>query len=377
MFVRKSRISLILLLGLLASGCGGGAEEETAGAPPPAVLSSSDVAVATLDTIASGPRLAGTLEPAEKAVLRAEAAGSVLEVNVELGQTVTKGELLGRIEASGTGALWQSAKSGVTSAEQELRNADRDLDRTRRLAAAGAVSPRDLEVSESQFSGAQARLEAARAQQSSAGEQLGRTTLRSPIDGVVSERAVSVGDIVSPGSPMFTVIEPSSLRLEGSVPATAVGTLQIGTPVTFEVQGYPGRTIDGTVERISPAVDPATRQIPVLVTIPNEGRDALVAGLFAEGRVATERRQGLVVPADAVDTSGPIPTVLRVKEGMAERVEVGLGVHDVAGELYEVTSGLEAGDTVILGGARDVAPGSPVRMEEKGAAGSADAGAEG
>ena len=368
---------MILWLGLLAAGCGGGADDETAGAPsPPAVLAASDVAVATLDTIASGPRLAGTLEPAKKAILRAEASGSVLEVHVDLGQVVKEGELLGRIEASGSGEQWRSAKSGVLSAEQELKNAERDLERTRRLAGAGAVAPRDLEVSESQLSGAQARLEAARAQQSTAGEQLGRTTLKSPIDGVVSERAVNVGDIVSPGAPMFTVIEPSSLRLEGAVPASAVGTLQLGTPVTFEVQGYPGRTFDGTVERISPAVDPATRQIPVLVTIPNEA-GTLIAGLFAEGRVATERRQGLVIPADAVDTSGPMPFVLRVEEGMVARVEVELGVHDEAGELYEVTKGLAAGDVVIVGGARDVAPGSPVRVEEKGAAGTVDAGAEG
>jgi membrane fusion protein (multidrug efflux system) len=184
---------------------------------------------------------------------------------------------------------------------------------------------------------------------------------------------------------MFTVIEPSSLRLEGSVPASAVGTLQIGTPVRFEVQGYPDRTFDGTVERIAPAVDPATRQIPILVTIPNEG-GTLIAGLFAEGRVATEQREGLVVPVDAVDTTGPVPFVLRVSEGVVERVEVQLGVHDEAGELYEITSGLSPGDTLIVGGARDVAPGTPVRINEaaapgsepeKGAAGSADAGAEG
>lgn len=368
--------SLVVLAGLLLSACSGGGDGEPPSGTSLAVLSANDVVVAAADTIASGPRIAGTLEPAQKAVIRAEASGSVLEVHVDLGQVVAEGELLGKIEASGSGDLWRSAKSGVTSAEQELKNAERDLERARRLAGAGAVSPRDLEVSESQHAGAQARLEAARAQQSSAGEQLGRTTVKSPIAGVVSERAVNVGDVVSPGAPMFTVIEPSSLRLQGSVPASAVGTLQIGTPVTFEVQGYAGRTFDGTVERIAPAVDPATRQIPILVSIPNEGH-TLIAGLFAEGRVATEQRQGLVVPVDAVDTTGPVPFVLRVKDGKVERAEVALGVHDEAGELYEITSGVDAGDTLIIGGARDVAPGSPVRIEDQGAASSADAGAEG
>jgi membrane fusion protein, multidrug efflux system len=270
--------------------------------------------------------------------------------------------VLGKIETSGTGDVWRSAQASVMAAEQDLRVADKDLERAKRLAEAGALSPHDLELAESQRLSAEARLGGARAQLSSAGSQLGRTTLKSPLAGVVSERAARVGDVVSPGSPMFTVIEPSSLRLEASVPASAVSMVQVGAAVEFEVQGYPGRTIEGTIDRVSPAVDPVTRQIPVLVTVPNAGH-ALVAGLFADGRIANDLHQGLVVPLSAIDETGAVPVVLQVREGTVVRTEVELGTHDDATESVEVVRGLAVGDLVILGSAGDVEPGAHVTVQ--------------
>ncbi|MEZ4238791.1 MAG: efflux RND transporter periplasmic adaptor subunit [Myxococcota bacterium] len=363
-----------LLLGWLAASaalslagpvaCSGGARSASEQAAQPVVLSPRDAGHRREGRIASGPRLAGTLEPAERAVMRAEASGSVIEVAVELGEQVEPGQLLGRIEASGTGDQWRSAEAGVRAAEQDLNVAQRDLERTRRLFEAGALSQRDLEVAQSQVSAAEARLSSSHAQRASAGTQLGRTTLKSPIAGVVSERAVNPGDVVSPGSPMFTVIDPSSLRLEGSVPASAVGSLEVGSTVHFEVQGYPGRDFQGTIERIAPAVDAVSRQIPVLVSLPNE-QNALVAGLFAEGRVDVHAREGLVAPADAVDVTGPQPVVLVLADGKVERRTVELGLRDEADERVEITSGVQAGDVLVLGAASDLTPGTPAVVQEQ------------
>lgn len=346
---------------LLVAGCGG--EEEAPVEQPPVVLSASDVASVRREAIASGPRIAGTLEPAQKAIIRAEAGGSVLEVNVELGQQVKKGQRLGRIESSGAGDLWRSSQVAVSSAEQDLANAQRELARVQRLADAGAISPRDLEMATSASTAASARFEGAKAQQATASSQLGRTTLESPIDGVVAQRAVNPGDVVAPGSPMFTVIDPTSLRLEGSVPASAAAALRSGTSVQFTVQGYADRSFTGTVQSISPAVDPTSRQIPILVSIPN-GNGALLAGLFADGRVATEERDGLVVPSAAVDEEGAVPVLYRITDGKVERVEVQLGLRDDSSERVEVLSGVNAGDTVLVGAAHDVAPGTAVQLQQ-------------
>jgi RND family efflux transporter MFP subunit len=153
------------------------------------------------------------------------------------------------------------------------------------------------------------------------------------------------------------------MRLEASVPSDALTALRIGDPVEFKVNAYPDRTFAGRVERINPTADPATRQVRIYVAIPNTG-GRLVAGLFAEGRVATDSREALIVPENAVDVRSVRPTALRVKNGRTERVEVELGLEDEAGERVEIRNGLSAGDTVLLGAALGVTPGSQVRVRQ-------------
>ncbi|HEU0053337.1 MAG TPA: efflux RND transporter periplasmic adaptor subunit, partial [Longimicrobium sp.] len=208
---------------------------------------------------------------------------------------------------------------------------------------------------------AQSQLAGARAQLASAREQLSRTTVRAPISGVVGSRPVSAGDVVQPGTALYTIVDPGSMRLEASVPAAQLGEVKQGATVRFTVSAYPGRAFTGTVQRINPSADPATGQVPVYVTIPNaEGR--LVSGLFAEGRVESQAREALLVPANAVDERGVEPSVLRVKGGKAERVAVRLGVRDQESEKVEVTSGVTPGDTLLVGAALGTTPGTPVRI---------------
>lgn len=360
----------------LALACGGSPDPAPAG-PESTVLQAEDVVRVERRPIATGPRLSGTLEPREKAVLRAETAGSVVGLRAEIGDHVERNQVLARIDNTAAGSGFASAQSSVESAQQSVTLAERELQRVRTLVAAGALSPREQEVAESQLVQARAGLAGARAQLAAQGVQVDATVVKSPITGVVSSRDVSDGDVVSPGLPMFTVIEPSSLRLEAGVPASAVRMLSPGTPVYFSVQGYPGQQFEGRVDRVAPAVDAASRQIPVLVSVPNEGGE-LLAGLFAEGRVATERRDGFVVPTDAVETNGPRPWVLKVLGGKVEKVEVELGLADEQSDTVEIVSGVDEGDVLVLANARDVEPGSAVEVRDRSAGASPSAaGAEG
>jgi membrane fusion protein (multidrug efflux system) len=131
--------------------------------------------------------------------------------------------------------------------------------------------------------------------------------------------------------------------------------------VSFTVSGYPGRTFTGRVTRVSPVADPATRQVQILATIPNAG-NTLVGGLFAEGRVASESRTGLVVPATAVNERGIAPMAMRLKGGAVEQVTVQIGLRDAASEVVEVTGGLAAGDTVLVGAAQGISAGTKVTV---------------
>jgi membrane fusion protein (multidrug efflux system) len=166
---------------------------------------------------------------------------------------------------------------------------------------------------------------------------------------------------VQTGNPLFTVVDPRSLELAGTVPAEEVGKLHPGAPVEFTIAGYPGRTFSGTVDRINPSADPATRQVRVYATLPN-AEQGLVSGLFAEGRIGTDLRKALLVPISAVDQRGVTPVVLVVRGGRVEQQGVELGVRDPATDRIEIRAGLQAGDTVLVGAATAIVPGTPVRV---------------
>lgn len=357
---RPLRGAVLLAGALLAAGCGREPDAEAA-APVAVAVGPENVVVAGLERIQTGPLLSGTLAAARAATIRAEVGGTVLQVYASEGERVRAGQPLARIEDADVRDAHVSARTAVSTARGALEVARRDLERARTLAEAGAVPTRNVEVARTQLSSAEAQLAEARARLASARRRLEATRVASPMAGVVGRRAVNAGDVVAPGAELFTVIDPGSMELRASVASHELGALRVGVPVEFQVRGYPGQTFTGRVERIGAQADASTRQVPIYVSIPNT-TGTLVGGLFAEGRVASEVREGVVVPSAAVSTGGPTPTVLRVKGGRAEQVPVALGIVDPRTERVEITSGVAVGDTLLGGAAQGITPGTPVRI---------------
>ncbi|HEX4935172.1 MAG TPA: efflux RND transporter periplasmic adaptor subunit, partial [Gemmatimonadaceae bacterium] len=192
-------------------------------------------------------------------------------------------------------------------------------------------------------------------------EQADRARITAPMSGIVAQRAVNAGDVVTPGMPMFTIVDPASMRLVAAVPADQLASIRVGIPVSFTVNGYPNRTFTGRVSRVNPTVDPATRQVQIVVSIPNAG-NTLVGGLFAQGKAASEAHTGLVVPLRAIDERAGRPAVVRVKAGVAQRVDVQVGLRDEDLGVAEVKGAIAAGDTVLVGPAMAITNGTPVQV---------------
>ncbi|HEY3011662.1 MAG TPA: efflux RND transporter periplasmic adaptor subunit [Gemmatimonadales bacterium] len=351
-------------LALVSSGCKAkDADTGAAAAEPVVLIGRENLAMAALADLRSGPPISGTLEPKVEARVRSEIMGPVEGTFVDEGQRVRQGVLLARINDNSVRDAYLSARSAVRTAESALQNAQRNAERASRLAKAGALPERDLETAQLNQTNAEGALADARARLAAAQKQLANTEVRSPINGVVSERQVAPGDVVSVGGAMFTIVDLRTLRLEATVPVDEIGRLKVGTPVEFGVSGF-DRRFTGRIERINPAVDPATRQVRIYVAIPN-AEEALVAGLFAEGRVATDSRRAIAVPISAVDRRGTSPVIHRLKGGKVDLVPVQLGVRDEAAELVEVQSGIAQGDTVLLGSAQAVTEGTAVRVTQE------------
>jgi membrane fusion protein (multidrug efflux system) len=348
---------------LLVPACGGDEKppaDVNGGAAAAVQVGQENVIRVERAQIVTGPIISGELRAEIEATVRAEIGGPVVEVRAEEGQSVQKGALLGRIEATAIEDARRSAASAVTSAENQLAVARREAERTEQLVSAGALAARDLDLARANVATAEAQLADTRARLVAAQEQVADAVLRAPISGIVANRAVNAGDVVSPGTELFTIIDPRSMRLEASVPSEELKALRVGVPVQFSVRGYE-QPFQGRIERISPQADPVTRQVPIFVSIPNvEGR--LVAGLFAEGRVVSASANGLIVPQNAVNTSEGTPWALRVADGKAEKVNVTIGLRDPRTERVQITAGLNEGDIVLRGAAQGITPGTPVNV---------------
>src|SRR5690606_36873269 len=281
---RLRRFTAALIALLAAAGCGGGGSEAAETETEAVIVTPENIVVAAVTRIESGPTISGTLQPRHQANVRAEVAGPVLETFAERGEAVARGAPLARLDDAALRDAFLSARSAANTAEQAAVVARRDLERQQALANAGAVSESTLETARLGVHSAESQLADARARLAMAQEQLSKTEVRSPIRGIVSERAVSGGDVLQPGSPLYTVVDPTSMRLEGSVPTNEIQLVEIGARAEFTVNGYPGRLFEGRVERVSPTADPATGQVGVTVTVPNAGGD-LVGGVYAEGRI--------------------------------------------------------------------------------------------
>ena len=347
---------------LLVAACRPKTDAADAATTPTAVqVGRENVAVVSLGDITVGPVISGTLTPQEQATLRAEVTGSVLQTYVERGQAVKRGQLLARIDDTALREALLSAQSTERSARVALDNAKRDQERSTTLEAAGAIAPRDVEATHRAMLAAEATLADAQSRLTSARTQVEKTSLRAPINGSVSDRPVNAGDVVQPGTAIITVVDPSSMRLDASVPASDIGSVRLGLPVDFRVTGYGSRAFTGKVLRINPTADPATRQVRIFVSIPND-KSQLVAGLFAQGQVGSEIKRGMLVPTSAVDQRGASPVATRVRDGKVERVPVQIGLIDPTSDRLEIRGGVSPGDTLLLGAAQGISVGTPVKV---------------
>lgn len=346
-----------------SAGCGrdaAPAEASTPAAPVAVQIGPENVVAVKRDTIVVGPIISGELRAEREAHVRAELGGSMIQVAVEQGQPVARGALLGRIEAPTLQDSRASALSAVRSAEAQLAVARREAERAETLVNAGALAARDLDMARNSVTAAEAQLADARSRLVNADKQLSDAVIRSPLRGILASRGVNAGDVVSPGTELFTVIDPSSMRLEASVPSEDLSALRIGAAVEFRVRGYEQPFV-GRIERIAPQADPTTRQVPIFVAIPNAG-GRLVSGLFAEGRVVNKSATGLVAPANAVNTTAQPPWALRVLNGKTEKVTVTLGLSDPRTERVQIASGVNEGDLLLRGAAQGITPGTPVQV---------------
>jgi len=341
----RPAIALAFVLALTA--CSKGVDSQKAAqAAAPLLVSAEDVAVIRSNALTSGPAITGTIQPERRADLRAEVQAIVLEVLKENGDAVKRGELLVRLDSTAIRDALMSAEAAARASQQAFDQAQRQYERMKTLRASGMASAQALDDAEGRRNSAQSDVEGAKARLVLARQQLARTEVRAPFDGLVSERKASAGDTAQVGKELLKVIDPNSMRFEALMSSDAVGEVQAGQTVHFRVNGYGDEEFVGRVRRVNPAANPTTRQVEVLVDFVGEKKTRL-SGLYAEGRLETASHMGLMVPGSAVVRDGDKASAFRVKDGKLQKVQVAVGDRDPRTGDYVVTAGLAEGDQVI------------------------------
>jgi RND family efflux transporter MFP subunit len=214
------------------------------------------------------------------------------------------------------------------------------------LRKSGMTSTQQLEDAEIRRNNAQSDLEAARTRSVQARQQLQRTEVRAPFEGIVSDRKVSAGDTAQIGKELLKVIDPASMRFEGLVSADSIGGVEPGQKVAFRVNGYGNQEFSGKVRRLNPAANATTRQVEVLVDFVGTQQPRL-AGLYAEGRIETGSSISLTVPATAVVREGDKASAWRVKDNVLQKVSIAIGERDPRSGDFALRSGLAEGDQLL------------------------------
>jgi RND family efflux transporter MFP subunit len=342
---------------LLLAACGGGKPHDAAkpDADEPLLLVRQDLITAQAETLAQGPVIAGSLQPELRADLRAEVPGIVLEVLKDNGDEVAKGELLLRIDATAIRDNLLSAQEAERAAEAALDQAERQFKRMQSMVQEGLVAVETVETAEGARNQAQSALASARARVVESRQLLEKTEVRAPFDGVVGARSVSAGNTVQVGMELLKVLDIGTMRFEGMIAADEVGKVSPGAKVHFRVNGYPDREFEGAVQRLNPVANEATRQVQVLVSLPQIDVN-FVAGLYAEGRIDVLSRSAILLPESALVREGDLAHVWIVREGVLQQTPVVLGEHDRRLGRFEVSGGVAAGDQLLrhpLGALKD------------------------
>jgi membrane fusion protein (multidrug efflux system) len=306
-----------------------------------------EVAVARTDTAVDAIAATGEIEAVQSIALRPEVDGRIVSILFQEGQEVAQGAALFKVDDA-------ELKSQVAQAEADRDLSQQALVRTRQLIADKASSQADLERAEATARSDQAKLDLLET-------RLARTTVRAPFGGVTGQRKVSLGDYVTSSNELVSLQTVNPERAAFQVPERYAERLHRGQKVTFRVAALPGQEFVGVVDFVDPVVQLPGRTITVKALVPNPKR-TLQAGMYLDLRLAAEvRPNAILVPEEAIVPIQGANFVYVIQDSKASRRQVGLGIR-VPGTA-EIRSGLDAGDTVVVGGQERLQDGIPVMVK--------------
>jgi RND family efflux transporter MFP subunit len=347
---------LFLLFSMMPQPSGARDDSGKKGRPPAPVQVSAVVEkeVVTLVT------LIGSAEPWLETVVAAEESGLVKEVLVEEGDRVQKGQVLCKQNTSQLELKVEAAKAGLAEARVQETQAQRELQRQKRLYSIKSVSEKAYD--DARFASEASRNKVARLQAElrALEDQFNKKIIRAPLTGYVVERHSLVGQWLGEGKPVVTLVVPDPILFMVPVPERHIPVMNKGDRAQVTFDALPGRTFEGIIDALIPRADKVARTFPVRIKIPN-GDNIIKSGMLGRATLPVGNpHHAVLVPKDALVLSNSGTVVYLVNDDKAHLVPVKIG--PAHGPLIEVQGDLKAGSRVVVRGNERLRPGQPVRV---------------
>ena len=299
-----AKFFVVFLLSLLTA-CGGSATETAADATPTTVskrLANVDVATAEVNALHAGLAFTGNLNPYHQAIVNAEVGGTLQVVSVREGEWVKKGQLLARLDNVSVSQLLQEQKAQVANSQANLSLAKIKLQQQQTLFEKGFISKLALDEAKNQFAVSQGSHSAQMAQMAQAQKSVQDLAVYAPMSGMVYERAVNAGEVITANSKLFAIANLDTLEITATLSTQQIPQVHLGQSVRFRVDGDEG-SYQGIIKRINAVADTNTRDFKAFIEV-NNANGALKAGQFAQGNIITDSADAYpLIPSSALQTN--------------------------------------------------------------------------
>ncbi|SOD79864.1 efflux RND transporter periplasmic adaptor subunit [Spirosoma fluviale] len=304
-------------------------------------------AVASLQNLSQETEFLGSFSPNREIEIRPQAGGQIVSLPIEEGQIVGAGRLIAKLDD-------EQLRYQIEGLMVTLEGYQNDLKRYEVLVKGDATPAINLERTQLSIRSTQAQIKQLQ-------KQLANTTVTTPFSGIVTDKMVEKGSVVSVGSPIAKITDISTLKLVVQVPEKAINQFRVGQSLPITTEVYPDARFIGRVSMIAAQGD-AAHNYPIEITVPNSAKNQLRAGMY--GSIANTNKlkgQTLAVPRQAIVGSEKQPQVYVIEQGKAVLKSVGIGT--TTNEYYEITKGLKAGDQVVTSGQINLQNGTPVTAQ--------------
>ncbi|HTO47791.1 MAG TPA: efflux RND transporter periplasmic adaptor subunit [Burkholderiales bacterium] len=291
----------------------------------------------------------GVVEAVRQSIVAAQIAGRIVELRTDVGDRVAKGQVLARIDEREAAQVVASSEAQIARATADLANATANLERTRKLVKQKFVSEAALDRAQSEHDAASAALAAAKAGTGAATAARSYTVITAPFAGVISERPVQLGEMAQPGRPLFTMFDPSDLRVLASVPEDVIARVRTGAKGAAAELPALATTVPAKSVTVLPAADARTHTKLVRLDLPDgDATKGAYPGMFARALFATGAAKRLLIPERAVAYRSEVAGAYVVTPAGEIRFrQLRLGEKTADGAI-EVLAGLSAGERVAL-----------------------------